>query len=147
LANGQVTARIAKSSGVLSSLKYRGLEMMGRASGKPYGYWSHNGGGSLGRSREAAVIVNPSDNGGERTVVSCRFSQGQGSGVAADVDLRFALGRGDAGVYVYSIWVHKPEYPALRLGEARWTMKLNERVFDYLTVDALRRKVMPTSSD
>jgi rhamnogalacturonan endolyase len=148
LANGRVTARIEKRTGTLTSLKYQGLELLGRASGKAFVYWSHNGGGSLGTSREAAVIADPSANGGERAIVACRFPYTQGRGaLPADVDLRFALGRGDSGIYAYAIWVHPPEYPALRLGEARLTVKLNEQIFDYLTIDAHRRKVMPTPSD
>jgi rhamnogalacturonan endolyase len=148
LANGIVNARIEKRSGVLASLKYKDLEMLGRASGRAFGYWSHNGGGSLGSSRTASVVLNPTTNGGERAIVSCKFVHGQGGGnLPADVDLRFALGRGDPGIYVYALWAHKPDYPALRLGEARYTLKLNEQVFDYLTIDAQRRKVMPTPAD
>src|SRR5262249_19706050 len=121
---------------------------LGRASGRAYAYWSHDGGGSLGTSRDSAVVVNPSANGGERAIVSCKFPQGKGgSTLPAHVDLRFALGRGDPGVYVYAIWSHKPEYPGFRLGEARYTIKLNEAVFDYMSIDAKRRKVMPTSAD
>src|SRR5205823_3366161 len=100
--NGHVAARIEKRTGVLASLKYKDLEMLGKASGRPFAYWSHNGGGSLGTSRESAVLVHPSSNGGERASVSCRFLYGQGgSNLPADVDVRFALGRGDAGIYVY----------------------------------------------
>ncbi len=147
LANGHVTARIEKQAGVLASLKYKDLEMLGKASGRPFGYWSHNGGGALGTSRESSVVVEPATNGGARAIVSCRFLYQRGGSLPADIDLRFALGRGDVGIYVYSIWVHKSEYPALRLGEARYTLKLNERLFDYLTIDAQRRKVMPTPAD
>ncbi len=147
LANGHVTARIEKRQGVLASLKYKDLEMLGKASGRPFGYWSHDGGGALGNSKESAVLVDPAKNGGERAIVSCRFQRGEGGNLPADVDLRFALGRGDTGIYVYSIWAHKPDYPAFRLGEARYTLKLNEKVFDYLTIDARRRKVMPTPED
>ena len=39
LANGIVTARIAKRLGDLESLKYRGLELLSAA--HPPGYWSH----------------------------------------------------------------------------------------------------------
>src|SRR5262249_46914635 len=148
LANGIVTARVEKRSGVLASLRYKDLELLGKASGRAFGYWSHNGGGSLGSTRAATVVANPATNGGARAVVSCKFLHGQGGGtLPADVDVRFALGRGDAGIYVYAIWTHEPEYPALRLGEARYTLKLNEQVFDYLTIDASRRKVMPTPAD
>jgi rhamnogalacturonan endolyase len=148
LANGHLTARVEKRTGTLASLKYKDLELLGRASGRAYAYWSHDGGGSLGSSRESAVIADPKTNGGERAVVSCKFLQGKGGGtLPADVDLRFALGRDDSGVYVYSLWHHKPEYAGFRLGEARYTIKLNERVFDYMTIDDKRRKEMPTPAD
>jgi rhamnogalacturonan endolyase len=148
LTNGQVTARIEKRTGALTSLKYKDLELLGRASGRAFAYWSHDGGGSLGTSRDSAIVVNPAANGGERAIVSCKFPQGKGgSTLSADVDLRFALGRGDCGIYVYAIWSHKPGFPGFRLGEARYTIKLNESAFDYMTIDAQRRKVMPTPDD
>src|SRR5262249_41447292 len=129
-------------------LQYRGLEMLGRASGKPFGYWSHDGGGSLGTAREASVVVNPSDNGGKRAIVSCRVLHGPGGGhLPADVGLRHALACGGPGVYADALWAHKPDPPRLRLGEARYTLKLNERIFDYMTIDDRRRKVMPTPAD
>jgi rhamnogalacturonan endolyase len=148
LANGHVTARVEKRAGTLASLKYKGLELLGKASGKAYAYWSHDGGGSLGSSRESSVVVDPKANGGERAVVSCKCHPGVGGGtLPADVDLRFALGREDSGVYVYAVWSHKPEQAGFRLGEARYTIKLNERVFDYMTIDEKRRKEMPTPAD
>jgi len=42
LDNGIVTARIAKNSGDLISLKYKNLEMLDARSARPAGYWSHN---------------------------------------------------------------------------------------------------------
>ena len=41
LTNAFVTARVDKQSGDLISLKYKNIEMLGNASGHPYGYWSH----------------------------------------------------------------------------------------------------------
>jgi hypothetical protein len=54
-----------------------------------------------------------------------------------------APGRGESGVYTYSVFDHKPEYPATSVGEARFAAKLNGAVFDFMTIDAKRRKVMP----
>ncbi len=42
LENGVVTARVAKRSGDLLSLKYQGLEMLDAGSQRQAGYWSHN---------------------------------------------------------------------------------------------------------
>lgn len=151
LANGIVTAKIAKRSGDLVSLKYQNLEMLGAGSGHPYGYWSHAGPGA--RSVHF-ITINPSANNGERAEVSCKYfsdgrtvGQGPGGSVVADIEIRYALGRGDSGVYTYSIFEHKPEYPATSLGEARFGVKLNDKLFDFMTIDANRRKVMPTAED
>jgi len=151
LANGIVTAKIAKRSGDLVSLKYRNLEMLGAGSGHPYGYWSHAGPGA--RSIYA-ITINPLANNGERAEVSCKYfsdgrtvGQGPGGSVVADIEIRYALGRGDSGVYTYSIFEHKPEYAATSLGEARFGVKLNDKLFDFMTIDADRRKVMPTAED
>jgi rhamnogalacturonan endolyase len=144
LANGHVTARVEKRTGVLSSLKYKDLELLGRASGTPYAYWSQVGGAVPGPKREASVLVSPQANGGARAVVSCRFRDGNSP---LDIDIAYALGRGDSGIYTYTVWNHKPEYRGFSVAEARFAMKLNEKVFDYMTIDAKRRKVMPTPAD
>ncbi len=144
LANGYVMARVEKRSGVLSSLKYKNLELLGRASGSPFAYWSTVGGATLGPKREASVIVNPKTNDGARAVVVCRF---RGGNSPLDVDIGYALGRGDSGIYTYTIWNHPPTYRRFSVAEARFAMKLNEKVFDYMTIDARRRKVMPTPAD
>ena len=139
LANSQVTARIDKRTGGLTSLRFQGVETLDAASGKAGGYWSFDGGGSLDVSSEGRVVLDPAKSGGERAIVSCRFAP---RGLAVDVDMRFALGRDDSGLYVYSIWSHKPGQPAFRLAEARYTLKLNPRVFDFMTIDARRREML-----
>jgi len=152
LANGIVTARVSKRSGDLVSLQYQNLEMLGGGSGHPYGYWSH----APGRNSRAqnSVTLNPARNGGDRAEVSVRavsagtvVGSGPGGGAIADIEIRYALGRGDQGLYTYSIFTHKKEYPATAVGEARFGVKLNEKVFDFLTVDARRRRLMPTPED
>ena len=67
LANSHVTAHIEKRTGGLTSLRFQGVETLDAASGKAGGYWSFDGGGSLGASGEARIILNPAKNGGERT--------------------------------------------------------------------------------
>jgi len=144
LANGYVTARIEKQSGTVVSLTYQDLDLLRRGRG----YWSSLGGGGAGSRRSSAVRLEPAGNGGTRAEVSCKLSyDGQPASLPADVDLRYALGRGDQGLYVYAIWEHRPGYPAFSVGEARYVVKLNPDIFDFLTVDAQRRRVMPTGYD
>jgi rhamnogalacturonan endolyase len=152
LANGIVTAKVTKRSGDLVSLKFKDLELLSGGSGHAYGYWSHAPG--RGNRVAAAVTIDPQANGGERGEVSVKgfcdgrqLGSGPGGGATADVEIRYALGRGESGVYTYCTFTHKPEYPATAVGEARFAAKLNGDVFDFMTIDADRRKLMPRPED
>src|SRR6185369_722437 len=113
LSNSIVTAIINKRSGDLVSLKYKDLEMVGGVSGHAHGYWSHTPGKDS--QVKDAVTINPANNAGERAEVSVKaisggtpVGNGPGGSVIADIEIRYALGRGDSGVYTYSIFDHKP---------------------------------------
>jgi rhamnogalacturonan endolyase len=111
-----------------------------------YGFWSHDAMGP--RDTQAAVAritIDPSANGGERGEVSIKgisngrkMGTGPGSNaqgnVVVDIEIRYAMGRSDSGVYTYSIWEHRPEYPETGSTEARFCMKLND-TFDWMLVD------------
>lgn len=150
LDNGIVTARIEKGSGNLESLKYQGRELLGSA--KPGGYWSHTParGGGITNS----VTINPAANGGERAEVSVKgfyrgtpLGNGPGGSAACDIEIRYTLGRRDSGLYTYSIFTHRPEYPATSIGEARFCVKLDDAIFDHLTIDSNRNLQMASGSD
>ena len=150
LDNGLVTAHINKRSGDLISLRYKNLEMLepGTHAG---GYWSHNA--ARGKQLDR-ITINPKNNGGERGEVSIKgisggnqMGGGPGGSVIADIEIRYALGRGDSGVYTYSIFSHPTNYPATSIGEARFCLKLNDSVFDWMTVDANRNMEMITTYD
>ena len=170
LANGIVTAMVAKSSGDLVSLKYKGMEMLAtilKPDGQPdlerdwpgattnglnrgmtdhqYGFWSHDAMGPRGTAPAAAKItIDPKSNGDERAEVSVKgISKGRKMGTgpgapqtgqfAADVEIRFALGRGESGVYTYCVFEHPADYPMSGIGEARFCAKLAD-MFDWMSV-------------
>ena len=152
LANGIVTAHISKHSGDLLSLEYQKLELLDTESGRQEGYWSHNA------ARAAEIIphitIDPKANGGGRAEVSVKgisngnpMGSGPGGGVMADIEIRYALGRGESGVYTYSIFSHPTNFPATSLGEARFCMKLNDDIFDWMTVDANRNMKLISAYD
>jgi rhamnogalacturonan endolyase len=152
LDNGLVSAKVSKRSGDLLSLRYQGLELLAGGSGHSFGYWSHAPGGA------AKIVpqrtIDPATNGGARAEVSVKgysggapLGSGPGGSVRADIEIRYTLERGTPGVYTYTILEHKPEYEATSLGEARYAAKLESKVFDFMTIDAKRRKVMPTPED
>lgn len=72
---------------------------------------------------------------------------GRGPGLLVDMEIRYALARGEKGIYTYAIFTHEPSYGATQLGESRYGMKLNGGVFDWLSVDAQRNGPMPNGKD
>ena len=150
LENGIVTVRVAKRSGDLTSLHYMNQEMLDPGI-RPSGYWSHNA--ARGRP-ETRVTLDPESNRGERGEVSIRgisggdpMGSGPGGSVIADVEIRYALGRGDSGVYTYCIFTHPTNYPATSIGEARFCLKLNDALFDWMSVDSNRNLKMISAAD
>jgi rhamnogalacturonan endolyase len=146
LSNGIMTARVLKRNGDMSSLTYRGREVLTDKSGHPGAYWSHDTTG--GKGLVARITIDPKTNGGERAEVSVKgisggVKMGHGPGAAADgdfpadIEIRYTLARGDTGIYTYCVFEHRPEYPAATMTEARFAAKL-AATFDWMTVDARR---------
>jgi rhamnogalacturonan endolyase len=149
LSNGLVTAQVDKRSGDLTSLVYKGFELMGHGSGHAAGYWE-----TRPDDATATITIDPDKNGGTRAEVSVkgRFnggggSVGGGSGEGFIQDTRYAMGQGESGVYTYSIYTHPADVGASVMGENRFGAKLNGEVFDWLSVDDNRNKQMASGSD
>lgn len=153
LDNGIITAVVSKRSGDLLSMEYRGQETLTTDSGGHSGaYWSHDPTG--GTEQYARITIDPRTNGGERGEVSIvgisgGNMMGHGPGtptsgnVAVDIDIRYALGRGERGVYTYTVFEHQPEYPAGTMAEARIAVELTSD-FDFVHIDAARTGEYPT---
>ena len=100
-------------------------------------------------TRSRKVTIDPKSNGGERAEVSMKgisggkpMGAGPGGSFISDVEIRYALGRGDPGLYTYSIFEHQPDYPASSLGEARFCTKLAD-LFDWMSVGPKWNKPYP----
>jgi rhamnogalacturonan endolyase len=64
-----------------------------------------------------------------------------------DLAIRYTLGRGDHGLYTYAIFTHQSSYGQTSIGESRFGVKLNGKVFDWMSIDARRNRLMPSGSD
>jgi len=150
LDNGILLVRIEKSTGEIFSIRYRDQELLAQTSsgGALGGYWSSVGRARGGSEISAVVRIDPKDNNGNRVEVSCNFHNPEWKADSPlDVDVRYSLGRGESWIYTCLVWSHKPGYPALSVGEARYAIKLNPELFDHLTIDADRRRQMPSPAD
>ena len=152
LANGIVTARINKKNGDLEALIYRGLDTMGHDQGRA-GYWEQDPSGAP--DLKQSITIDPAKNGGERAEVSIAGKTGgkvmltpgaPGGGTYCDIEIRYALGRGDSGVYAYAIFSHPAAYGAMGVGESRYITKLNQ-TFDWISVDADRNMLECAPTD
>ena len=57
--------------------------------------------------------------------------------INCDLEIRYSLGRGESGIYVYAIFSHPAAYGPLNVPESRYITKLNQ-TFDWISVDADR---------
>ncbi len=163
MANGYLTVKVDKVTGDLVSVKTPktvtpDIELMGFVSGHHAGYWEQSP--ALAARREAKITIDPASVSGDRAEVSVKgwsdgksilgahpTAAGQEGGLIADLEIRYALARGDHGLYTYAIFTHEATYPAGSVGESRFGFKLNSKVFDWLSIDDQRNALMPTGAD
>jgi len=147
LDNGIVKAIINKKTGELESLFYKGTDVAGHDQGA-VGPWEHDpSGAAAANALTSSISIDPSKNGGERAEVSVKGVTGgtitltpnaPGGGTNFDLEIRYAMGRGDSGVYTYAIFSHPASYGAGRIGsESRFIFRVNQS-FDWISVDADR---------
>ena len=139
LDNGIVKATINQRNGNLTSLLYHGLETMGGG-----GYWEQTP--ERAPQLTQTVTIDPATNGGARAEVAVKGVTGgtvmltpgaPGGGTYCDLEVRYAMGRGESGLYAYAIFSHPAAYGAMGVGESRYITKLS-KTFDWLSVDADR---------
>ncbi len=150
LDNGIVKATISKDTGLMPSLVYHGKDVLGGNGGS----WEHTPKGAPHLSN--SLTIDPAANDGERVEVSIKgvtdgvftlSPNAPGGGAQADMEIRYALGRGDSGIYVYAIYDHPASYPAGGTGaEDRYITRLSQD-FDWITVDKDRNMLEAAPKD
>ena len=148
LANGILTVQIDAESAAVLSIEYKGIAMLG-VGNRENGYWSLPGTQlHFGPHPAVTVLDDAAANNGDRATISCRFTYDGGpSTVPANVDIHYSLARGGSALYLEAIWEHKPEFSELTFPVGRFAAKLNDDVFDWMTVDSRRNMEMITAYD
>ena len=140
--NDQQTQRQPVVAGLSRHQHYRrrrvlGADAAGRAAADPDRHYrpgeKRRGAGRGGRQRS---------NGWHRDA----HARWCGGGTRCDIEVRYALGRGESGIYAYAIFSHPPEYGAMGVGESRYITKLNQ-LFDWISVDADRNMLQCAPQD
>ncbi len=148
LDNGIVRATINKGSGNMSSLIYHGINTMHGG-----GYWEQTPQNAPQLTQ--TVTIDPAKNGGARAEVAVKGVTGgtvmltpgaPGGGTQCDLEVRYALGRGESGIFAYAIFSHPAAYGTMGVGESRYITKLNQ-AFDWISVDTDRNMLECTPRD
>jgi rhamnogalacturonan endolyase len=147
LSNGIVSIVIAKADAHISSMNYLGTNVLAGGDNGGEFLWSWNQPNFQNPViTQYSVVQDPASNGGTLAELDL-FAQWNGSGstAALDVDIHYFLLQGSQGFYASSIISHPASYPDNPGGEFRMYGFLNP-TFNWLSVDALRSRLMPVAS-
>ena len=147
LSNGTIQATINKAASTITSIVFGRNEMV---SPKKPVYYSMGGGKSYRQPSGAAYRVVKQT----PEIVDIAFLQKWKTGApqAVDIEVHYALKRGESGVHTYAILAHPADYPETTVGEWRmvWGMPAkNDRewLMEKIRVDRLRDWEMPSPAD
>ena len=150
LSNGRLTATVEKRTGRVTSVALGGRQLLGTGSG----YWSISASSGrsrvsdFGKSHEQSVSIDPRENGGERAEVAIHFrGTGSDSAYPGTCEILYAMARDSTTLHATAVMSHGPGDAPFRIGEGRFVIKLDPAVFDHLTIDKDRNRVMPTGRD
>jgi len=150
LDNGIVAITILKKDASIRKFNYQGLNLFAGGHGGGGNFWSWNApafGGPSDTATTATLTVDPATNNGDYAEVRVRAPwSGNTAQAAMDTDIYYSLKRGAQGYYVAAMLDHPAAYPRTSVGEWRSNIYINP-IFDWLSVDALRHKKMPTVAD
>ncbi|MBK8091574.1 MAG: hypothetical protein IPK32_06210 [Verrucomicrobiaceae bacterium] len=142
--NGLLSVTLHKASATLSSMKYRGMEMIDQSGRRQNVYFSMDGTTRYRQPKNAVFTVQHST--AEMVDVSCHNAW-KGKAQALDIEIHFVLRRGDTGLYAYAILDHPATYPETECSEWRMVWRTPPETHDWICVDALRHWRMPDPAD
>lgn len=150
MSNERLAATFEKATGRITSVKLGGQNVLGKGTG----YWSMSASsgqsrvGGFGKSREQRVSIDPAANGGERAEVVFGFhGTGEDGAYPGKSEVRYSLGRDSTTIHATAVLSHGQGDAPFRIGEGRFVIKLDDAIFDQMTVDKDRNWIMPTGSD
>jgi rhamnogalacturonan endolyase len=140
MSNGIVTLTIQEASGTITNITWGGRNILAGGTDGGKVYWELEEGNGVYK-----LLTDPTTNGGDCAVVQMSMN-GATATPALDVTIDYALLRGNTGFYACGILSHPANYPAVNGGEWRVNIYCGG-MFDWLSVDAKKNRLMCTMSD
>ncbi|KAM7506269.1 hypothetical protein LguiB_005173 [Lonicera macranthoides] len=155
LDNGIVRLTILKPQGLLTGIKYGGMDNLLdlKSSESSRGYWDINWSLPGGQDRYQLLKgseYNTIQLSNDHLEVSFRSTYdplSRGVRLPLSIDLRYILRSGDSGFYCYAIYERPLGYPAFDLAQTRMAFKLKRETFHYMAITDEKQRIMPTPED
>jgi rhamnogalacturonan endolyase len=140
LANGLVTAELALKSGDLLSFRLGDRELLAE---RGYLDW-HDGRQQRLASATLELRSDPATapDGRAELAFNQAWSRAERS-APLDVSLHYVLRPGETALRQFAVFRHPADYPSGGFGQSRFVLRLNERWFDTISVDAARTRLLP----
>ena len=148
LQNASVAVTINKSNAELNSIIYNSTNLISGGIRGGKGYWSWNMPAYENPSNCAYTLtVDPATNNGEYAEIKLSTHwDGSEKHAAMDVDIYYSMQKETEGFYAAATLTHPASYPNYAGGE--WRMVIYpSSIFDWMTVDSLRNKKLPTQPE
>lgn len=145
LSNRTVVVRIDKASGELTGYRLGSRNLLG---GGGSGYWSWVSEMGKYHFERTPSLAEPSvtADGPDAAAVMVRLRPQPGE-MPAELEYHYALHGDDPALRVSLRMRHGEEHGPFFLGEARYAVKLDGRIFDHLSIDAERDGPLPSGAD
>lgn len=143
LANGLVTAELARRSGDLLSFRLGDRELLAAPA---YLDWHDGRQHRLTRAGFELRVDPASSTDGRAELVFGQAWSGDAASPALDVALHVVLRPGETALRQFVVFRHPDHYPAAGFGQSRLVLRANEKVLDTISVDAERTRALPPGS-
>ncbi|XP_073128338.1 uncharacterized protein [Henckelia pumila] len=153
--NGLVKLTISKPQGLLTAIKYGGIDNLldTKSNELNRGYWDINWSLPRGKDKYQLLrgsvysVISKSNDGLEVSFKSNYDPSISATRLPLTVDIRYIVRSGVSGFYCYAICEHQTGYPAFDLAQTRMVFKLQRDRFHYMAITDDKQRIMPMPED
>ncbi|XP_019100915.1 PREDICTED: uncharacterized protein LOC109132906 [Camelina sativa] len=151
LDNGIIRVSFSSPQGLITGIKYNGVDNVLSPHQRARGYWDITWQGGLDRIEGTKFKIITQN----QEQVEISFSRTWESGsrsrshhhIPLTVDKRYIIRKNTSGIYAYGIFERLPEWPEFDMGQVRIVFKLDQDKFHYMAVADEIQREMPTDGD